>query len=83
MLSSLHIENFALIDTLDIELPRGLAIITGETGAGKSIILGALGLLMGSKHDSRQLRDASRRIVVEAVFRDVDTAKSLKGWLNV
>lgn len=74
MLSSLHIENFALIDTLDIELPRGLAIITGETGAGKSIILGALGLLMGSKHDSRQLRDASRRIVVEAVFRDVDTA---------
>lgn len=80
MLSSLHIENFALIDTLDLELPGGLTIITGETGAGKSIILGALGLLMGSKADVRQLRDAERRIVVEAVFRNIDIS-SLRGIL--
>lgn len=74
MLSSLHIENFALIDTLDIELPANLTIITGETGAGKSIILGALGLLMGSRADVKQLRDAGRRMVVEAVFSGVSTA---------
>ncbi len=71
MLSRLHIENFALIDTLDIEIPASLTIITGETGAGKSIILGALGLLMGMRADVKQLRDPERRIVVEAVFREV------------
>lgn len=72
MLSRLHIENYALIDTLDIELPSRLTIITGETGAGKSIILGALGLLMGARTDVKQLRDPDRRIVVEAEFKDVD-----------
>lgn len=71
MLSALHIENYALIDTLDIELPEGLTIVTGETGAGKSIILGALGLLMGAKADTKQLRDPQKRIVVEAEFQMV------------
>lgn len=72
MLSSLHIENYALIDSLDINLSGGLTIITGETGAGKSIILGALGLLMGAKADVKQLRNPSNRIVVEACFKGVE-----------
>lgn len=74
MLSRLHIENYALIDTLDIEFTDSLTIITGETGAGKSIILGALGLLMGGKADVKQLRSSDRRIVVEASFTELDTS---------
>lgn len=71
MLQSLHIENFALIENLDIEIPEGLSIITGETGAGKSIILGALSFLTGYRADVGKLRDPQRRLVVEAVFTDV------------
>lgn len=71
MLSSLHIENFALIDILDIDLPPGMTIITGETGAGKSIMLGALALLLGGRAGTQTMRDPGRRIVVEAVFREV------------
>ncbi len=55
MLESLHISNYALIDSIDIEFNKGLNIITGETGAGKSIILGALGLLLGGRADSRTI----------------------------
>ena len=51
MLKSLHISNYALIDTLDITFQSGFSVITGETGAGKSIILGALGLLLGQRAD--------------------------------
>lgn len=68
MLQSLHIENFALIESLDVEFPDALTIITGETGAGKSIILGALSMLTGARADTDKLRDPSRRMVVEAVF---------------
>lgn len=52
MLKELHIKNYVLIDSLDIEFPAGLVIITGQTGAGKSIILGALSLVLGSKADA-------------------------------
>lgn len=68
MIKSLHISNYALISELDIEFENGFNIITGETGAGKSIILGALGLLLGERADTRVVRDASRKSVTEAIF---------------
>jgi DNA repair protein RecN (Recombination protein N) len=68
MLRRLTIQNYALIDSLDIELPGGLIIITGETGAGKSIMLGALSLLLGGKGDVSALKDSSKNCVVEGEF---------------
>lgn len=68
MIRSLHIANYALIQTIDIDFDAGLSIITGETGAGKSIILSALGLLMGDRADTKAVRDSSAKTVVEAVF---------------
>ena len=68
MLSSLHIENYALIKESDIQFDDGFVVITGETGAGKSILLGALGLLLGQRADSRVLHDDQRKCVVEALF---------------
>lgn len=79
MISTLHINNYALIDSLDIEFGGGFNIITGETGAGKSIILGALGLLLGGRADSRVIRDASRKSVIEAEFLlDEDTHRGIQ-----
>ncbi len=68
MITTLHISNYALIDNIDIDFGAGLNIITGETGAGKSIILGALGLLLGGRADLRAIRDGSRKSVIEAQF---------------
>lgn len=68
MLKSLEIQNYAIIDKLEITFPSGLAIITGETGAGKSILLGALGLIMGKRADTKVLYDQERKCYVEAVF---------------
>lgn len=68
MLQRLTVENYALIDKLDMELDARLNIITGETGAGKSILLGALGLLLGNKNDSSTIRDMERSCVIEGVF---------------
>ena len=68
MLRNLTIDNYALIDRLDIDLDDGLSVITGETGAGKSIILGALSLVLGSRADSKVALDASSKCVVEATF---------------
>ncbi len=68
MLASLHIQNYALIDSAEIELGPGFTIITGETGAGKSILLGALGLLLGDRADANALFDKSRKCVVEGKF---------------
>ena len=69
MIQSLHIKNYALIDALDIHFPNGLTIITGETGAGKSIILGALGLIMGDRADTKALYDPSTKCVIEGRFQ--------------
>ncbi len=66
MLSSLSIQNYALIDELSINFSSGLSIITGETGAGKSILLGALGLVLGNRADSSTLKDMTRKCIVEA-----------------
>ena len=68
MIKQLHISNYALIDKLDIGFDDGLTIITGETGAGKSIILGALALILGDRADSKAIRDTSAKTVVEATF---------------
>ncbi len=70
MLSSLHISNYILIDSLDITFPEGLVIITGQTGAGKSIILGALSLVAGSKADASLISAGSETCVVEAEFEN-------------
>ena len=68
MIETLHISNYALIDTIDITFTPGLNVITGETGAGKSIILGALSMLMGGRADTRVVRDPSRKSIIEASF---------------
>lgn len=68
MLSKLTIRNYALIDSLDLEFGPGLTIITGETGAGKSIMLGALSLIMGGRADTRVIADGGAKSVVEATF---------------
>lgn len=68
MIKSLLISNYALISGMEIEFDPGFNIITGETGAGKSIILGALGLLLGERADMRVVRDTARKSVIEAVF---------------
>lgn len=68
MLSSLSIQNYALINQLSIDFTNGLSIITGETGAGKSILLGALGLVLGNRADTSTLKDSSKKCVVEVAF---------------
>ena len=68
MLRRLSVENYALIDKLEMELDPHLNIITGETGAGKSILLGALGLLLGAKNDGSAMKDAARNCTVEGTF---------------
>ena len=71
MLNRLSVENYALIDRLDIELAAGLNIVTGETGAGKSILLRALGLILGNRTDAAAIKNSQRNCVIEAEF-DVD-----------
>ena len=68
MLKSLYIKNFTLIDELDIELHPGFSVITGETGAGKSIILGAIALLLGQRADSKSIKQGADKCVIEAHF---------------
>ncbi|WP_297333025.1 DNA repair protein RecN [Flavobacterium sp.] len=72
MLQTLHIKNFALIEQLHIDFSEGLSIITGETGAGKSILLGALGLVLGNRADLGSLKDKEQKCVVEAHFKITD-----------
>ncbi|MDE6556022.1 MAG: DNA repair protein RecN [Duncaniella sp.] len=80
MLESLHISNYALIDAIDIDFHSGFNVITGETGAGKSIMLGALSLLLGARADSRVVTDPSSKSVIEAVFRLKDGYPALKEY---
>ena len=72
MLTRLQVRNYVLIDSLDIDFPEGLIIITGQTGAGKSILLGALSLIMGSKADASVVSDGADNCVVEAEFQTGD-----------
>ena len=68
MLQSIHIQNYALIESLDIDFHPGFSVITGETGAGKSIILGAIGLLVGQRADIKAIKKGANKCVVEARF---------------
>lgn len=79
MLRSLHVENYVLIDSLDVDFPKGLIIITGQTGAGKSILLGALSLLTGAKADAGIISEGADSLIVEAVF---DSSAEIAGILE-
>ena len=68
MLQSIHIQNYALIESLDIDFHSGFSVITGETGAGKSIILGAIGLLVGQRADIKAIKTGATKCIVEARF---------------
>ena len=68
MLKSLSIENYALIDSINIAFDKGLTVITGETGAGKSIILGALSLILGQRADSRHIKQGDNKCLIEGLF---------------
>lgn len=72
MLQKLHIQNYAIIDKISISFPEHLSIITGETGAGKSILMGALGLILGERSDSSTLHDKAQKCIVEGIFRVAD-----------
>lgn len=78
MLRRLHVNNYVLIDSLDIGFPEGLVIITGQTGAGKSILLGALGLVLGAKADASAIGENGGNCVVEAEFSADFTSAGLK-----
>lgn len=68
MITSLHIENYVLISSLNIQFQSGFSVITGETGAGKSIILGALGLILGQRADTKTIREGASKCVIEGTF---------------
>src|SRR6202142_2034846 len=75
MLTELHIQNFAIIDKLDLKLGSGLIILTGETGAGKSIILDAVEMLVGGRADATVVRAGSDAAIVEGVFKLIGPEK--------
>ena len=69
MLKHLSIENYLLIGSLELDFPKGLIIITGETGAGKSVLLGALQLLLGGKAESGMIKERDKNCIVEGLFQ--------------
>lgn len=73
MLRNIKIHKYALIDELDIDFHHGFSVITGETGAGKSIILGAIGLVLGGRADVKAIRDGADKCIIEALFEDGNT----------
>ncbi len=82
MIGHLHISNYALISSLDLDFGPGMNIITGETGAGKSIILGALGLVMGLRSDSKAVRTGATKAVIEVEF-DISGLTDVSAWLDL
>ena len=81
MLNHIRIRNYAIIDHLDLEFHQGLTALTGETGAGKSILLGALGLLLGDRADSDSVRAGSSKAEISAEF-DLSALPHVRDWLN-
>ena len=79
MLTHLHIRNYALITQLDIDFYEGFSVMTGETGAGKSIILGALNLVMGARADSKSITEGEERCVIEATFEAKGERRKARG----
>ncbi len=80
MLCKLHIENYALIQELTLDFASGLTVVTGETGSGKSILLGALGLALGDRATSSSLRYGAKQCVVEATFKSKKLSVNLESW---
>ena len=81
MLKHIRIRNFAIIDHIDIEFHAGMTALTGETGAGKSILLGALGLMLGDRADSDNVRAGSSKSEISAEF-DISKLEHIKHWLQ-
>ena len=81
MLTHLAVENFALVDQLELEFKPGMTVVTGETGAGKSIILNALGLALGDRADAGVIADPQRRAEIHATF-DVSDNPQASAWLD-
>jgi len=81
MLKQLSIQNYAIIDAIDIKFPEGMNVVTGETGAGKSIIMGALGLILGDRADSSALVNKERKCIVEGLF-NTDNKVGVKTFLK-
>jgi DNA repair protein RecN (Recombination protein N) len=81
MLKQLSIQNYAIIDAIDIKFPAGMNVVTGETGAGKSIIMGALGLILGDRADSSALVNKEKKCIVEGVFK-TETKADVKKFLK-
>jgi len=81
MLKQLSIQNYAIIDAIDIKFPPGMNVVTGETGAGKSIIMGALGLILGDRVDSSALVNKAKKCIVEGTFK-TDNKAAVKAFLK-
>src|SRR4030042_2342635 len=81
MLRLLSIRDFVVVETRDLELDAGFTVLTGETGAGKSILLDALALLLGDRFELRQLRPGAERAELAAAF-DVDARPGIAEWLG-
>ena len=81
MLKQLSIQNYAIIDSIVIDFPIGMNVVTGETGAGKSIIMGALGLILGDRADSSALVNKQKKCIVEGIFK-ADSKTGVKTFLK-
>jgi DNA repair protein RecN (Recombination protein N) len=81
MLSSIHIKDFAIIEQLDLDLQSGMTVVTGETGAGKSIMVDALSFALGARADSAVVRNGAKRAEISAVF-DISKLKPVQQWLE-
>ena len=81
MLNTLHIKNFAIIENSEIELASGMTALTGETGAGKSILLDALGLVLGARASADSIREGESRAEISASFQ-IDKLNNVTTWLE-
>ena len=82
MLRNLKISKYALIDELNIDFHQGFSVITGETGAGKSIILGAIGLILGGRADAKSIKEGADKCVIEVLFEE-KSANLAKASFNI
>ena len=83
MLQTISLRDFVIVDQLELDFASGFTVLTGETGAGKSILLDALGLVLGERADSSQIREGSNRAEISATFRvEPELVKSFGQWLD-
>ena len=84
MLQTISLRDFVIVDQLELDFSSGFTVLTGETGAGKSILLDALGLVLGERADSSQIREGSNRAEISALFRiESELVQSFSQWLDV